>query len=243
MKFGKKPYIRNRYALALSNYGSASKIAFPPVCAYERPIDYQMLGNDSLGLCFEAGIWHQRMTWKAVANAGSPLLATTDLVVADYSAITGYDPSNPATDQGTDPNEGFAFYKANKVLAGYAALDLNNIDQLKGAIYTFGGMGLGIVVPQSMVDQINQGIDPTWEFLPNDKPTNQGHYIYVSGYGRNGVAIVSWGKVYHARWDFVSRWADQAEALIGLEWLKQSGRAPSGLDLAGLLADSVQGMA
>jgi len=237
LKFGKKPYIRSRYALAFSNYGNASKIAFPPVCAYERPIDYLMLGNDMVGDCFFAGVYHQRMTWRAVANAGSPLVPTTEQVLADYSAVTGYDGSS-ATDQVTQPSDGFAFYKANKTLAGYAALDLGNIDQLKAAIYTFGGIGLGITVPQSMIDQMNSGVEPTWEFFPKDKPSNEGHYIYVSSYGRKGVAIISWGKIYHTPWDFVSRWADQAEALIGPEWIKHSGIAPSGLDMAGLLADS-----
>jgi hypothetical protein len=238
MKFGKKPARRTLKTLALSNYMKASAVAFPPAMAWERPIDYGMLANDSVGDCTIAGMYHQRMNWAAVASAGSPLIVTDQEALSDYSAITGYVPGDQSTDNGAELAQVISWYKEKQVLDGSATIDLGNIDQVKAAMYNFGGLYVGIIVPQSMVDQLNSGQDPTWAFVANDKASGEGHCIYLCGYGRSGFALVSWGKIYRASWDFFSAWVDEADALVSKAWIKASGVSPSGLDLNGLLQDA-----
>ena len=103
MKFGKKAQRKRiRKALALSNYMNMSAMAYPAVKAWERPIAYGMLGNDAVGDCTIAGHYHLRMNMQAVANAGTPLVVTTEQALADYSAATGYNPADPSTDQGAN---------------------------------------------------------------------------------------------------------------------------------------------
>jgi hypothetical protein len=232
-KFGKKPAKRLRKSLCLSNYLSMSAVSYPAVRAYERPIAYGMLANDTLGCCVIAGHYHLRMNWHAVATAGSPLVVTDQEVISDYSAITGYDPSSPSTDQGTDMPTALAWYKDD-----YCTLDIQNVEQVKAGMFLFGGAIIGFNVPQSMVDQLNAGVDPDWSYSPNDKPSGEGHCVVPLGYGRDGVALISWGKIYHTSWDFFLAWTDEAYCIVSPEWIKASGVSPSGLDLNGLLADA-----
>jgi len=122
----------------------------------------------------------------------------------------------------------------------FATLDVQNVDQVKAAIYIFGGAPIGFAVPQSMVDQLNNGQEPTFAFIQGDKPSGEGHCVLPVGYGRSGLALVSWGKVYHTSLDFWMAWVDEAYCVVSKDWLKASGVSPTGLDLDGLLADLPQ---
>jgi hypothetical protein len=232
MKFGKKPAKRLRKCCPLSSYLHMNQAQYPAVKAWERPIEYLMLGNDSVGDCTVAGHYHLRMNWNAVAHAGTPLVPTTQQALADYSAITGYNPDDPNTDQGANMPDVLAFYKDK-----YATIDVQNIEQAKAALFLFGGLYIGFNVPQSMADQLNSGQDPDWSYSPNDKPSGEGHCVVPLGYGRDGLALCSWGKIYRTSWDFWLAWVDEAYCIVSQEWIKQSGTSPSGLDLNGLLAD------
>lgn len=235
MKFGKKPAKRLRRSLALSSYMDMGQVAYPAKMAWERPIDYGMLANDSVGDCVIAGHYHLRMNWRAVAQAGNPLTVTDQQALTDYSAITGYNPADPNTDQGTNMTDALAYYKDQ-----YATLDLQNVEQVKASIFLFGGVLIGFNVPQSMVDQLNAGQDPDWSYSPTDKASGEGHCVMPIGYGRDGLALISWGKIYRTSWEFWLAWVDEGYMLASPEWIKQSGTSPSGVDLAGLLADLKQ---
>lgn len=231
-RFGKLPAKRLRKALALSNYLNMSAATFPAAHAWERPIDLGMLGNDSIGDCTIAGRYHLRMIQRAVAQAWNPLVVTTAEATADYSAITGYVPGDESTDNGANMTDVLTYYKDQ-----YVTLDIQNIDQIKAATYIFGGIYIGFNVPESMVDQLNSGIDPTWAYSPNDKVSGEGHCVDPCGYGRDGLALASWGKYYRTSWDFWLSWVDEAYALVEPDWIEKSGVSPTGLDLNGLLAD------
>lgn len=239
-KFGKRPAKRLRRTLSLSNYLHMGQVSFPQVQAWERPIDLGMLGNDQVGDCTIAGHYHLRMIQRAVAQAGSPLVVTTEQAIADYSAITGYDPSqtengvNP-TDTGAALTDVLAWYKDK-----YVAVDVQNVDMVKAANFIFGGLYFGFNVPQSMADQINAGQDPDFQFYPNDKPSGEGHCVNLCGHGRDGWALVSWGKYYRSPWDFWLAWVDECYAPVNPDWIKASGTSPSSLDLQGLLAEQAQ---
>lgn len=231
-KFGKQAAKRSLKSLALSNYLHMGTVAFPPVQAWERPIELGMLGNDSVGDCTIAGHYHLRMIQRSVAQAGNPLNVTTEQALADYTAATGYNPSDPSTDNGANMLDILKFYGDK-----FVTIDVQNIDQVKAANYIFGGLYIGFSVPQSMVDELNSGIDPTWKFVPNDKPSGEGHCVDPCGHGRAGLALASWGKYYRTSWEFWQAWVDEAYAIVNTDWIKASGISPSGLDLNGLIQD------
>lgn len=240
VRFGLGP--RRLYrALPFSNYSSPSKLSYPPVRAWERPINWLMLGNDMVGDCVIAYMLHQVMAWSAVANAGSPMAASfsTDQAIETYSAITGYVPGNDATDQGTDPDTAIAYWR-DKGLYGHKAagmvdLDISNLDALKGALNVFGGIGLSIQVPAYVMDVPAGG---SWSDSGDGDHSIIGyHQVLGIGYGRQGFRVVSWGATYTCNLDFLARNLQASQAVVSEDWIKQSGQAPSGVDMEGLLAD------
>jgi hypothetical protein len=238
MKLGKLKAKRSMKSLALGNYLNASAVAFPPVKAWERPIKYQMLANDKIGDCTIAAAAHMEMNWQAVANAGTPLVITDEQVIADYSAVTGYDPSNGSNDNGAVELDVLAYWQttgiAGRKIAGKATLDYHNIDQIKAATYIFGGVYLGFSVPAFIMEDTG---NHTWNAQQRDTQIVGGHAIPIFGYGRAGCTCVSWGDLYHMSWDFWLEYVDEAYAVVSTDWLKATGLSPTGLDLTGLMAD------
>jgi hypothetical protein len=228
--------------IPFSSVVNASTAAYPPVWAWERKIDWEMLGNDSLGLCAEAAVMHQLMGVTTVAHAGSPFIATTAQTISLYSAATGYNPADPSTDQGTDMVQLAQFLMANGA-AGHAipaatAIDVNNLDQIKLAAYLFGGVQLGIAAP-SYILQVAPG--SSWSPNQNigaDSSIAGGHAIYLVGYGRQGFRVVSWGVEYTFDVEFWNEYVQQAIGLVMPDWIKQSGMSPSGVNLESLISEA-----
>lgn len=243
MRFGKHAPKRSLKTLSLSNYLNAGQVPCPQKWAWERPIDYGMLANDRLGDCVIAGAAHLEMNWRAVSNAGTPLVFSESDVIADYSAVGGYVPGDASTDNGCNMLDAMHYwlrkgFVGRPIAQTFATLDVQNVDQIKAAIYLFGGVPIGFNVPQSMVDELNAGVDPTFSFVQGDKASGEGHCVLPVGYGRSGVALISWGKVYRTSWDFWQAWVDEAYCVVSKDWLKASGVSPTGLDLDGMLADA-----
>jgi len=229
----------NLKALPLSNYLNPKVMAYPPVCAWWRAIDFGMLGNDTVGDCVIAYMLHQIMIWNSVAHAGSSVSFTTDQAIQTYSAITGYVPGDPSTDNGTDPDTALTFWQKNGLfghnIAGYVNLDVTNLDQLKYATYVFGGIGFSFKVPAYIMN-IPGG--QSWSFYSGADVTIQGeHQVGIMDYGRNGLRENCWDTTNTLNPDFIGQFGLAAQAAVSSDWIKASGISPSGLDLNGLLAD------
>ena len=235
MKLGKLPARRSLKTLSLSNYMATSRVTFPPVCAWERPIAYGMLANDTVGDCTIAGAAHMVMNWQAVANAGTLLTFTDDQVLKDYSALSAYDPTNGANDNGCVELDVLNYWRDNGIcghkIDGYVAIDFQNIDMVKAACYLFGGVYMGFHVPDYIMDGRK-----TWEARTSPNYVGD-HAVPIFGYGRAGCAPCSWGDIYHMNWDFWMQNVDEAYAVVAPEFIKACGISPTGLDLNGLLND------
>jgi hypothetical protein len=241
VKLGKLRPKRSLKALPLSNYIKASSVVYPRVMAWERNIQWGVLANDSIGDCTIAGALHLIMGWQAVANAGTPIQFTDQDAIDLYSAVTGYNPADPSTDQGAAETDVLNYWKATGMkghkIAGYTSLDVSNIEMIKAAVFLFGGVYLGFQVPRYIMDVAQAG-GTSWSQTPGvDTTIEGGHAIYICGYGADGVTIVSWGKTYTFDWDFWTTYVDEAYGIVSTDWIKKSGQAPSGLDLEVLLAD------
>jgi hypothetical protein len=244
MKFGKLPFKRRMGTLAMSNFMTPSKIAFPQVHAWERPIDYKMLGNDKVGNCTIADALHLRMNWKAVADASNQITFTEEQAIQVYSDFTGYN-GDPLTDLGGNEQDILTKWRdvgilGNKI-AGFAAIDVQNVDMVKATTYELGGLYIGLIIPQSVLDDMNNGVvNRHWRIIAGDKPTQNGHAVPVLGYGRTGVTFISWGMIFTMTWDFWMEFVDEAWGIVSPEWIRQSGTSPTLFDVPGLLAESQQ---
>lgn len=206
-----------------------------------NPADWGMLGNDQYGDCACAGIMH--LIQAQSASAGNPLHSTTEQTLALYSAVTGFNPKDPSTDQGTVLTDllayiqkhGLEMFDANGKtvtveIAGSASLDISSIAQMRYASYIFGGSYLGIGCPNQCEDDLTN-----WNFGPG-LPLAGGHCIPRVGEGAAGGKIVSWDALIPYSNEFWTGYGDEGYIVVTKAWLNAQGKSPSGLDLDGLLA-------
>lgn len=245
-KLGKNAPRKLMTTHSLGDYLDTAK-SWPEVAAQgleytPKPIKLDMLGNDTVGDCVIAAAMHYAQV--ETANTDNPLTPTRELCIKVYSAITGYDPNDPDTDQGTDFESGlFPYWKAtglpmldrngkevmHKIL-GFASLDLTSIAQQRYATFLFGGSLLGINCPQSALDNTNN-----WTYDASS-PIVGGHGINRVGQGAAGGHIDSWGMLIPYTNEFAAKLADEAYVVLTDAWISANGKSPSGLDLNGLVA-------
>lgn len=206
------------------------------------PEKLDILANDELGDCVIAAMMHyaQAETW----NTSNPLTPTKQLTIETYSAITGYDPNDPSTDQGTCWIDALKYWKAHGIpmldkngkevmhqILGYASLDLGSVAQQRYACDLFGGTLMGIQCPKSALDDTSN-----WTYQPNS-PIEGGHGINREGQGGAGWHIGSWGLWIKGTWEFSLKLADEDYIVTTPAWVEsETGQTPSGVDLNALLA-------
>jgi len=243
LKFGKRPARPEAQPkLKFATYSIA--LPEPPVAfGYDSllPIDSGMLGNDQWGDCVIAGAEHETMLWNAWG--GNPTGFSVETAQADYSAITGFDPNDPSTDQGTDMQVAASYRRHTGIIdaagirhkvAGYVSVERGNFAQHKLAAWLFGAVGLGLQVSRTQVDQFDRG-EP-WDGTL-DPATTGGHYVPLIGVDRDGyLLVVTWGKVQKVSLAFFLANNDESVAYFSAEFLK-AGAAPNGFDSAQLSAD------
>jgi hypothetical protein len=237
MKLGKLAPKRSLKTLALGNYLTASKLPVPPVFnAWENSVKvpWQMLKNDSLGDCTCAAVGHMIMNW--TANTSTVITPTDNEIVQAYSAVSDYIPGNESTDNGAVELDVLNYWKSTGIaghkILGFATLDVQNIEQVKAAIFLFGGVYTGFEVPQYAMNENN------WVVQNTDTQIIGGHAVPYFGYGRGGATCVTWGKTQPASWEFWQKYTDEAYAVVSQDWINTaSQKAPSGLDLQTLLTD------
>lgn len=212
-----------------------------------------MLANDQVGDCVEAAALHmiyQQLCYTRGADTPPP--ADRD-ALALYSAITGYTPNDPATDQGTIvmgpqglmqywhttgiPYGGQASGQANRVSA-FMRVSLRDPAEWRQSIALFGSLLVGLQVPTSIVD--TSTVPEIWSDASG--PIAGGHEILLCGYqpGPDGTTLyrlVSWGGLCWATEAFLQAAADEMVVAYDRSFLLSTGLDPAGLSEEVLLAD------
>lgn len=247
-KRGKLPARPGAVQLAFGSYFKATNLpAVPP--RFGRPEivrAWGVLANDQFGDCVWAGAAHETMLLRADAGFPSPPFMTRD-VLADYAAVTGFDPNKPDSDQGTDVQAAAAYRQKTGIVdaAGarhkidiYTSLRIGDLDQLALATYLLGTVGVGVDLPSSADNQFNM-IEP-WDVVSGDVSTG-GHYIPCVGRNSAGnFLFVTWGRLQAATPRWVKQHMDEGVAYISSERLTAKGLSPEGFDAAQLSDDFTQ---
>ena len=246
-KLGRQPKRSDQRTFKLSKYLKMSELpAAPPAVDWTKAVpQYGMLLNDQLSDCVIAGMMHEAMTWQA--NAGSPIVQPSEAeVIAAYSAIGGYDPSNPSTDQGCNMlnalnywrNTGISIGGQTNQIAAFAEVDLTNDAEVKAALWLFGGLFTGFQMPES-AENASSWTVPSGGLHGKGKPgTWGGHCAPLAAEdGSGGFQAITWGELMPAAQNFVADYCDEAYAVLSTAWMEKNGQAPSGFDLAALQAD------
>jgi hypothetical protein len=237
---GKLPFKADKYGrdLKYDNYRIDKLVGdIPTAGGYKgRVSDFGMLANDTLGDCGPAGIDHGFMQTNTLA--GKPIQFDPANTISDYSAITGYNPDDPNSDQGTDMQTAYSYVtktgmidKAGKRHKIGAYLGLNNTQaQLQEVIYIYDRAGIGFNFPSYAMTAFNNG--QAWDYKPGQKYTiDGGHYVEGIYYDATGVTVVTWGKEQLMTWAFFLKFCDESYLLVDDELLNAQGLTPNGLNV------------
>lgn len=206
----------------------------PPVCKRSDIVsEWGMHLNDVIGDCTIAAAANAILTWTA-AN-GVPWSVANSIAEARYSAVSGYEPGRPETDTGAIEadvlgmwsRQGWDIGRQGEDVTLWAALQSTNEADVREAIYNFGGVYIGLALPDSAQNQA------VWD-VGSEPGTWGGHAVWVTDYDPDGLACITWDTVQRMTWAFWRRYCEEAYALLNRDWLDTSAVSPTHLDFYGL---------
>lgn len=241
MKTGKKAPRHDKRTLALANYLDFDALPAAPASVNwaAKVTNLGMMQNDSIGDCTLAGAGHAIQT--DTANNGSQVIVSDADIVTAYSAVTGYNPADPSTDQGAVETDVLNYWRKTGVgghkIFAYTALEPKNKDHIKLAVNLFGGVYIGLALPISAQSQ------DVWHVAPGGSSGSAapgswgGHCVEIIGYGPGGLKCITWGAVKAMTWGFWYDYCDEAYATLSQDWAVGTKQAPSGFTFAQLQTD------
>ncbi|MBR7826781.1 hypothetical protein KDK95_10745 [Actinospica sp. MGRD01-02] len=195
-------------------------------------VSWPMDGNDTYGDCTMAAAAHLIQSWNAETGQQMPVPADQE-VIAQYLKLTG------GKDTGLVESQVLKTWMSkglwsNKI-AGYAPVNVHSLDALKQAIAFFGGVYVGIQVPNNAQTQFAAG--QPWTLVADwqSQPIEGGHAIPLLGYDDQYLYAITWGAVQPMAWDWWSTYGDEAWVILSEEF-EHAGKV-GGIDLATLKAD------
>jgi hypothetical protein len=203
---------------------------------------FDMDGNDTIGLCGVAGLAHFEQVVSTVA--GSPVVPTKADCIAEYSRLTGYNPDDPSTDQGSVLSELLQAFETGGVfgrkISGFVGLDPTNLTQMKSGIWFFGATYLGVELPT--VAQSQTVWDVTGSTTGDSEPGSWGgHCVLDVALDDTYHALVTWGSIKLATIAWIDAYCSEAYALLSPDWIMSkgplAGLTPGGVPLASVAAD------
>lgn len=250
VRFGRKRPVARCPRLKLKNYLMRGMPAPPASCDY-TPSALSALSNiydnDTLGDCVIAGMAH--IVGVLTGNAGpSPFIYSNDQIIALYSAIGGYVPGDPATDQGCDEQTALNYWENNGApagshkIAGWLAVDASDPTEYRTALWLFENLYFGIELPDQWVNPMPSASGFVWDLAGPADPKN-GHCVAGVAYNAEGVTIDTWGMTGLITDGAIAHYAVQASGgelytVVSQDGLTQATQtAPNGFDWSQLVAD------
>lgn len=194
---------------------------------------FPMFGNDDYGDCTCAA-HANRIVVQEYNTRQKEVKPTTEQVLAVYSAVTGFDKNEPATDNGAYMLDvlnymrkyglGLEKDKSPHMIYAFAQVDHASKEQVKVASYLFGGVYVGAGLPLSAADQINQA--QRWDVVSSNRSefgSWGGHAMHTVGYDDLGPIFITWGQLQRATWKWWAKYVDECYAVISEDWIKTTG--------------------
>lgn len=245
LKLGKQVARHDPRTLLLASY-TTTALPTPPASfdLTSKVPSWGMMENDQIGNCTCAAAGHLIMEW--TANAGKKMVTLSDKqIVAAYSAITGYNPTTGANDNGAVEIDVLNYWRqtgiAHHKIGAYVALEPSNHNHIMDSVYIFEGCYIGMQLPISAQAQV-QNHQP-WS-VPPGGPTGDGkpgswggHAVPVVAYDSRGVTVVTWGALQMMTWSFWEAYCDEAYAILSHDYLTGKKTTAQGFGLQQLQED------
>jgi hypothetical protein len=254
-KLGKKPQRIDTRTLHFRNYATTTAAPFPgPLPIPPAEISYvvkvpswPLLLNDQLGDCVIAAMGHMVQQWTYFSSDGAAMRIMTDAEALEaYEAIAGYNPDDPNTDQGTDMltalnywrNTGITVAGEKDQIAGYVAVNPQDLLEVRQAIWMFGNLFIGLQMPQTAESENAWTVADGGIYTAQGAPGSWGgHCVSMMAESPETLTCVTWGERLKLSHNFMADYADEAYAVLSNDWITSQGDTIAGFDLAALRRD------
>jgi hypothetical protein len=236
VKFGKLAPRHDVRSLPFRGYVRAGALdAVPATFDYTTGVAYQMWANggpNGCGDCTCAASAGLITTWNT--KAGKPINLSAADVLAVYSAVTGYDPTTGANDNGAVILDVLKYLRstgmAGHVLGAYGDVSIANLAYIKAACYYCEGLSIGVALPAYCESTT------VWDHA--DSNVVGGHDILLMGVLPNGnFRGVTWGELIEVSPSFLQSQCDELHWALAQDQFPGGGAAANGLNLAAIEAD------
>jgi hypothetical protein len=197
----------------------------------------RMFLNNQFGCCVVADHAHLVGVWSANDSDSPGIVIPTDQEIYDqYQKICG------PGDNGCNIADFCAYVQKNGFVAGgkvykidgRVSIDHTNPTEVKLGVYLFGGVKLGINLPQEWLDSPENGV---WS--PTNSEIVGGHDVLALGYNESGVIVSTWAGKRLITWEAMAdrRFVDEAHICLAELWYNKDGLAPCGINVSKLRND------
>lgn len=238
VKLGRQGIVTDTRTLSLREFTTSALPAPPVAQSWSKGLSgWGMMCNDQLGDCTIAGVFHATQIWKLATTGIIPSYPDAT-IISYYSLWDGYNPNNPATDQGGVALSVLKDWKSSIVgldgnpLTGFVSINPSHGLMIKCGIAWFGGIYIGVDLPNTAQGQLIW--DVTSSGVDGQPGSWGGHCVFVCDYDDYGVTCITWGQLQKMTWNFFNRYVDECYALLSADFLV-AGVNPIGLDVPTLL--------
>jgi hypothetical protein len=263
VKLGRRHPVARGLQLSFKRYLVRRALPTPPTTVdYSRPALSELNKvylNDKLGDCVIAAGYHM-VAVETGNGAGAPFAVSDAQLIADYSAIGGYDPNAPLvpdpkhpgekinpTDQGCDEVTALNFWCEKGFANGtnavaWIAVDASNKVELSLALYLFENLFFGLDLPDAWLNPSPSSPGFTWDVAGPPVPEN-GHAVVGVGYASAGVQFDTWGMLGTMTWAAIAKYCSPSNdggvyaMLTPDQLLTAQTKAPNGVDWSALIDD------
>jgi len=249
-RLGRRRPVARCPRFSLHNYLMRGVPAPPASCDYSAAATRALAEvylNDRLGDCVIAGMAHVVGVLTAGAT-GTPYLYTSQQIVQLYSAIGGYVPGDPATDQGCDEQTALNYWENNGApagsnrIAGWLAVNAADPTEYRTALWLFENLYVGFELPDQWIDPMPARSGFTWDAAGAPDPDN-GHAVAGFAYDGRGITIDTWGMTGTLTDQAIAQYCTPSAngelyTVVSAEAINRaSQKAPNGFDWSQLIAD------
>jgi len=248
-KMGRTRPVARCPRFSLRNYLMKSLPVPPASCDYSSKASTalsEMYLNNTLGDCVIAGIGH--VVGVLTGGAGKQYIYTTEQITKLYSAIGGYVPGHPNTDNGCDEQTALNYWQHNGApagsnrIAGWISVNGSDPEEYRTALWLFENLYFGLELPDKWVSPMPNAPGFTWDVAGPPVPDN-GHCIVGVGYSNKGVNICTWGMLGLLTDAAIAKYATKTGegelyTVVSQDAInKAAAKAPNGFDWSQLVAD------
>lgn len=238
LKLGRLPVKSDARTLKLASY-LPQLPEVPPSKNWGTCVkDWGLMKNDVLGDCTIAAAGH--VVLMDTAARGAAVKIPDPEIIQAYSAVSGYKPGHPGTDNGAVELDVLNYWRKTGIgghkILGFASIPVKNTQLLRQAIYLFGGVYTGVNLPLSAQ---NQGVWRTGGGSHSDTTPGGwgGHAVPLVAYDTASFACITWGEPKWLTEPWWLAYGEEAYAVISDDWSPPAGAAPNSLNLEQLKAD------